>query len=483
MRIKSLYIKDYNILQDFSINFTSNLSVLIGENGSGKSSVIECIAYIFGHLHKYFVLGDKTAEFIDGYKINYEINDFDVLIESKYISSPTNTFDPIIKINEEELNVGQIKNRYKSFNNFLPDKVILSYSGITDHLKNLNKHFEDKFIKRIIRLNNPYSLKPLYLPYDNPFIYVKKEFVSYVVLSLFVLNTDKSNEVLRTLGIDLEGCTITIKIKKPYWAKSKEPNGDDKLWGIKTKIAVDFFRGLNEVGIIVEKNGEEKEPKELSYKFYGSNMIKDMFQGEFGLSPNQVLSLLDTLLCDDLLDSVNVEWNKTFSLDKLSEGEKQLLLSIGLNLVLNKKNILFLLDEPDVSLHPKWQQDFISNLKAGLDNNSMAIITTHSPSLVSDLDNKNLRLMRNGTVVNKSFKYYGKTINDILSDYFGLDTTRNKDVAKRIEELWDQIRGDKQLSVDFDNQFKQLVSIIGADDPEIIAMNCDILRKNYEKNK
>ena len=70
MRLKSLYIKDYNILQEFEINFNSNLSVVIGENGCGKSSIIECIAYIFGHLHKYFVLKDKTADFIDGYKIN-----------------------------------------------------------------------------------------------------------------------------------------------------------------------------------------------------------------------------------------------------------------------------------------------------------------------------------------------------------------------------------------------------------------------------
>lgn len=82
MKLKSLYIKDYNILQDFSIDFTSNLSVLIGENGSGKSSIIECLAYIFGHLHKYFVLEDKTAEFINGYKISYSLNNLDVFIES-----------------------------------------------------------------------------------------------------------------------------------------------------------------------------------------------------------------------------------------------------------------------------------------------------------------------------------------------------------------------------------------------------------------
>ena len=70
MRLKSLHIEDYGILQNFDIDFQNNLSVLIGENGSGKSSIIECRAYIFGHLHTYFVLGDKTAEFIDGYRLD-----------------------------------------------------------------------------------------------------------------------------------------------------------------------------------------------------------------------------------------------------------------------------------------------------------------------------------------------------------------------------------------------------------------------------
>ena len=100
MRLKSLYIRDYKILQDFSIDFTSNLSVLIGENGSGKSSIIECLAYIFGHLHKYFVLDDKTAEFIDGYKINYTINGLDVYIESHYKESKSNTLIRLSELTE-----------------------------------------------------------------------------------------------------------------------------------------------------------------------------------------------------------------------------------------------------------------------------------------------------------------------------------------------------------------------------------------------
>lgn len=480
MRLKSLYIKDYNILQNFSIDFTSNLSVFIGENGSGKSSIIECLAYIFGHLHKYFILNDKTAEFIDSYKINYAINGLDIYIESRYVESESNTFTPIIKINGSEMSTSQLKNAYADFS-FLPTKIVLSYSGITERLKLLNNHFENKFIKKIIRKDNPFSLNPLILPPDNPFVYIKKEYVSFILLALFVLNTNDANKFLETLGIDINGCTTTITLKKPYWAKSnKKPKEGTSIWGITGKIAQDLLEGLDAIAIRSSYEQKEKQDK-IEYELYGSIMVQDLFSSYYNLDSSQVVSFLDTLLCDDLLEAVNITWDKNFSVDKLSEGEKQMILSVGLSLVLNEKNILFLLDEPDVSLHPKWQQEFISNFRKGLNDDSMAVITTHSPSIASDLNEHSLCLIRKGKIITKSFKYYGKRVDDILCDYFGLDSTRNKDVASRLEKLWTMVHNDQYNSPEFRTMKKELSQIIGFDDPEIIAINRDILRKECEK--
>lgn len=51
MRLTRLYIKEQGILKDFTLyfpeNFENNISVLIGKNGSGKTTVIACITYIF----------------------------------------------------------------------------------------------------------------------------------------------------------------------------------------------------------------------------------------------------------------------------------------------------------------------------------------------------------------------------------------------------------------------------------------------------
>ncbi len=439
MRIKSLHIKDYHILKDFDIDFSSNLSVLIGENGSGKSSVLECLAYIFGHLHKYFVLDDKTAEFIDGYRINYEINGYDVFIESKYVYSESNTFQPIIKINEEEISLSQIKNRFGNFRIFLPYKTILSYSGVTERFKELNKHFEDKFIKKIIRLNNPYSLTPLNLPEDNPFLYVKKEYVSFVLLSLFVLNSEESKAILRTIGVDIDGCITTITVKKPNWAKlDKQKKENSNLWGIKGNIALNFLEGLNRVGL--PKNDEDEQmdnPQKLIYKLYGSLMVYDLFHSYFNLRSDQVVSFMDTLLCDDLLGGVNITWGEGFSVDFLSEGEKQLILSVGLGLVMKNRNLLFLFDEPDVSLHPKWQQEFIPNMMKGLDNESMAIITTHSPILVGNLQDSFVRELQRGKVCTKGPRFsFGRDVNSILEDYFRIEE-RNKGGKALIDAFYD----------------------------------------------
>lgn len=61
------------------------------------------------------------------------------------------------------------------------------------------------------------------------------------------------------------------------------------------------------------------------------------------------------------------------------------------------KTIIILLDEPDLQLHPEWQQKFISLLLDLLyayfpKVKFQIILTTHSPILLSDIPRKNVIL-------------------------------------------------------------------------------------------
>ena len=79
---------------------------------------------------------------------------------------------------------------------------------------------------------------------------------------------------------------------------------------------------------------------------------------------------------------------QTMMLKGLSDGEHQLLHSLGLCLLFRDTNSLFLLDEPETHFNPDWRASFISRLRnclQGRDGVSQEmLITTHSPFLISD---------------------------------------------------------------------------------------------------
>lgn len=484
MRIKSLKVEDFFILKNFKIDFNNNFSVIIGENGSGKSTILELIADIFGHLHKYFVLGDNKAAFVDNYEIIYEYS----LYGNQYIIEihshrKDGKFIPTILINNEEVSITHIEKEYGGMSVFLPSKTILGYAGISDHLRTLSEHFEEKFKKEITKVNNQYSLSPLNLPKERPFIYIKPVHLSMLILSLFFSDNKQDKDFLTEyLKIDKDLCQIALVFKKPSWAKKK----DEKWWGISGNVALQFFQALE-----LFADYEEIKEKEdlLIYKFDGTTNLEVAFADLYSYRKDLVFTIFDTLLYDDLLSEIAITWDldngDEMSLDRLSEGQKQLILTQGVNMVFGEeeKNLLYLYDEPDVFLHPKWQQKFVDNVRRSIDHTSMVIITSHSPNIVSDLNNQNLHLLRNGKVVTKALKYYGKTVESILEDYFGLESTRSNDVSKIIESLWEMIQEGKYKEGIFKDKMKELESIIGPDDFEIMAMNRDILRKEYEKNK
>ena len=67
-------------------------------------------------------------------------------------------------------------------------------------------------------------------------------------------------------------------------------------------------------------------------------------------------------------------------LKDLSSGEKQLLLILLRVFLLEKKQAVIFMDEPEVSLHIGWQQQLLDVL-VKLNPNAQFFVTTHSPSM------------------------------------------------------------------------------------------------------
>ncbi|MCB1907845.1 MAG: restriction system-associated AAA family ATPase [Rhodocyclaceae bacterium] len=117
-------------------------------------------------------------------------------------------------------------------------------------------------------------------------------------------------------------------------------------------------------------------------------------------------------------------------LRNLSDGEHQLLHSLGLCLLFRGTNSLFLLDEPETHFNPDWRANFISRLRESLKDregvSQEMLITTHSPFLISDSTRDKVLVFNRDPndgkvqITHPEFNTLGASINKItMSEVFG----------------------------------------------------------------
>jgi len=161
-----------------------------------------------------------------------------------------------------------------------------------------------------------------------------------------------------------------------------------------------------------------------------------------------------------------------FSIDEISTGEKTLLSKV-LYLYLKKiKDSVILIDEPELSLHPAWQNRVLKLYENfAKENNCQIIIATHSPHIIGSAKNEYIRILTEEGVINDVLAY-GRDIEWVLEEIMGAKSTREESIAKKIKECQELLNEDKY------NEAEELIDalekIIGANDSEILAMRNDI---------
>ena len=74
-----------------------------------------------------------------------------------------------------------------------------------------------------------------------------------------------------------------------------------------------------------------------------------------------------------------------------SSGEKQILILLIQALLAEDKPIVYVVDEPELSLHVTWQEQLLSTLR-GLSQGLQIIVATHSPDMVGPFTDKLIEL-------------------------------------------------------------------------------------------
>ena len=132
-------------------------------------------------------------------------------------------------------------------------------------------------------------------------------------------------------------------------------------------------------------------------------------------------------------------------LKELSDGEHQLLHSLGLCLLFRETNSLFLLDEPETHFNPDWRANFITRLRQCLpdagDVGQEMLITTHTPFLISDSKPDKVLVFAKDkasgvvSISHPDYNTLGASINKITMSTFGKRETIGGHAQALLEAL------------------------------------------------
>lgn len=169
-----------------------------------------------------------------------------------------------------------------------------------------------------------------------------------------------------------------------------------------------------------------------------------------------------------------------FDINDLSSGEKQLFLRTLSIKMLEPKNSIILIDEPELSLHPKWQQRIIEVYKKIGENNQI-IIATHSPHILGSVTSENIFILyrdENGKIEAKTgdelYSSYGQPVDRVLKDIMGLKSIRAPKIEKELEELRKLVDENKYDTKEFKEKYNHLLEILGNTDEDLFLIDIDV---------
>ncbi len=102
--------------------------------------------------------------------------------------------------------------------------------------------------------------------------------------------------------------------------------------------------------------------------------------------------------------------------------------------VLSETDGIVLLDEVDLHLHPAWQQRVIYDL-INIFPKVQFIVTTHAPAVIQSVKSENLMILKDYQIMNAGSQVYGKEVNAVLNEIMGV-TERPPEVSKLFKSFY-----------------------------------------------
>lgn len=472
--LSSMHLTDFRRFKTLDISFDEKVTVVIGDNGAGKTSIAEAIAKTFSwfnnNLEKIDVNGRPILE-------------SDIHVNSKEYSEIATTFK-FDKVNTFDTSIGSTVSGYEGRS---PTDVV-AIRQIAYMYKTVAK--------------NPLIHLPLLVFYS-----VERSDFS---LSSTITETASGDSITNRFSDSktaVDGSGKLEDFSKLYIELFNQAQGEETKEVKELKLQIDILQStiddvyagqeLPENDVFNAKLNIRKQELE--------NLIKTTSSGKYQRHLELVNQAIEALVPE--IKNLDVDrssgkarlmvenFGNRINIAQLSQGQKMLVaLSGDLARRLVRLNPdsdaplhghgIVVIDEIELHLHPKWQQEILIGLQETFPNLQF-IVTTHSPQVLSTVDKECIRILRFdgndvASIDKPRFQTKGVCSSDVLEQIMGTfsvppvpEANWLSDYSVMIEEnIWKSDEGVKL--------FDEIVQHFGSDHPEVVKIKGDIRTQEFK---
>lgn len=464
MRLDKVYIDGFKNLKQLEVDFDESrlTTVLIGQNGAGKSNLIEALARVFGHVD----LRSATLRF--SFRVTYRIQARKAkagVLTRVVLSNVLG--ENAIEVDGKSVTRAEFE-RNKS--EWFPDLVLGYYSGSGRRLEQVFDKHQTNYYRAVARNNDEGACYQARLA--RRLFYCRHVHGVMALLAQFAFPDKAADELLRDI-VRVTGFHSALALfREPWYAKggrSKKREDAEDFWGadgpagrtaqlLKALAFHPFALSSNAVDDYREKRQEEAQfatflrdssaVEELRKAFSDD---ADMFYGLEALDVSDLVRELKVWVTRKSDDSGDIEYAD------LSDGQRQLLMVMGLLRIARGRRVLFLLDEPDTHLNPHWQLSYLRLIEqwtgtAADADNCHIVLASHNPLTIAGLERSEVRVLHtdpSSDQVLASAPFIdpkGLGIAGVLTDIFGMPSTLDEPTQKLIDKR-NKLARLQQLSV------------------------------------
>lgn len=487
MRIDRVYIDGFRNLIDVEADFDEGCltTVIIGQNGAGKSNLIEAIVEIFRHL--------DLPNSKHGGKLRFTF-EIDYIIKGRTVRVGNRDASTKVMVDGEPMPM----NRFQADKATLfPDLIFGYYSGTGRRLEKLFDDHQGRYYNVINKDDGDYEAART----ARRMFYCRPVHGVFALLSHFAKpggKSESSHLLSEKLGITGFHSALA-HFKEPSWFnqgnwKKARPSAQtapergrrnyselgeqaEDIWGARgpagdcalalQKIA---FHPLAVTGKVVDDYRDKPKVEAQLACFIRDKAALQQFAAKYETDQDLFAALEAADISDlfrEMLVWVTRDGNDSgdVSFSDLSDGERQLLMVLGLIRVSRGKEALFLLDEPDTHLNPAWQLTYLELIKEWTDvsadkDRCQIIMTSHNPLTVASLEAKEVRIMavNDSSAVTLSEPIIdprGLGFSGVLTDIFGLPSTLDRPTQIKIDRR-NSLAAKEELSPALAREFEKI---------------------------